>query len=54
MNGATHYPRFARPSSYRLSDPDGNDPTSTELDDKRREFWDTQPSYGAAPRYGRH
>ena len=48
VNGATHYPRFARPSSYRLSDPDGNDPTSAELDDKRREFWDTQPSYGGS------
>ena len=48
VNGAMHYPRFARPSSYRLSDPDGNDPTSAELDDKRREFWDTQPSYGGS------
>ena len=46
VNGATHYARPARPSSYRISDANGNDPTSTELEDKRREFWDTQPSYG--------
>lgn len=42
--GGTHYPNWTLPPRFAIEPP----PTLSELQRKREEFWDTQPSYGGS------
>ena len=42
--GGTHYPNWTLPPRFTIEPP----PSLGELQRKREEFWDTQPSYGGS------
>ena len=45
--GTTHYPNFARPKPYVVKDKKtGANPTQSDIDAKRLEFWASAPSSG--------
>lgn len=47
LTGATHYPSFARPKPYVVKDKKtGANPTQSDIDAKRLEFWASAPSSG--------
>jgi hypothetical protein len=47
LTGATHYPNFARPKPYVVKDKKtGANPTQSDIDAKRLEFWASAPSSG--------
>ena len=47
LTGATHYPSFARPKPYVVKDKKtGANPTQSDIDAERLEFWASAPSSG--------